>query len=49
MRNHYQPIPDWSRPRLPTTASGVAQQFTCENYPLLNKVKIREEREEEDE
>ena len=32
MHNHYQSIPDWSRPRLPMTASGVAQQGTCENY-----------------
>ena len=32
MHNHYQSIPDRSRPRLPTTASGVAQQGTCGNY-----------------
>ena len=32
MRNHYQSIPNWSRPGLPTTASGVAQQGTCGNY-----------------
>ena len=32
MRNHYQSIPDRSRPGLPTTASGVAQQSTCGNY-----------------
>ena len=32
MRNHYQYIPDRSRPGLPTTASGVAQQGTCGNY-----------------
>ena len=32
MRNHYQSIPDRSRPGLPTIASGVAQQGTCENY-----------------
>ena len=32
MRNHYQSIPDWSRPGLPMTASGVAQQNTCGNY-----------------
>ena len=32
MRNHYQSIPDRSRPGLPTTASGVAQQDTCGNY-----------------
>ena len=32
MRNHYQSIPDRSRPGLPTTASGVAQQGTFGNY-----------------
>ena len=32
MRNHYQSMPDRSRPGLPTTASGVAQQGTCGNY-----------------
>ena len=32
MRNHYQSIPDQSRPGLPMTASGVAQQGTWENY-----------------
>ena len=32
MRNHYQSIPDRSRPGIPTTASGVAQQGTCGNY-----------------
>ena len=32
MRTHYQSIPDRSRPGLPTTASGVAQQVTCGNY-----------------
>ena len=32
MPNHYQSIPDWSRPGLPTTASGVAQQGICGNY-----------------
>ena len=32
MRNHYQSILDRSRPGLPTTASGVAQQGTCGNY-----------------
>ena len=32
MRNHCQSIPDRSRPGLPTTASGVAQQVTCGNY-----------------
>ena len=32
MRYHYQSILDWSRPGLPTIASGVAQQGTCENY-----------------
>ena len=34
MRNHYQSIPDRSRPGLPTTASGVAQQGTCVNYAI---------------
>ena len=32
MRNHCKCIPDRSRPGLPTTTSGVAQQGTCENY-----------------
>ena len=32
MRNHCQSIPDRSRPGLPTTASGVAQQGICGNY-----------------
>ena len=32
MRNHYQSVPDGSRPGLPTTVSGVAQQGTCGNY-----------------
>ena len=32
MRYNYQSIPDRSRPGLPTTASGVAQQGTCRNY-----------------
>ena len=32
MRNHHQSILDRSRPGLPTTASGVAQQGTCGNY-----------------
>ena len=32
MRNLHQSIPDRSRPGLPTTASGVAQQDTCGNY-----------------
>ena len=32
MRNHYQSIPDRSRPGLPTTVSGVVQQGTCGNY-----------------
>ena len=36
MRNYHQSIPDRSRPVLPTTASGVAQQGTCGNYaPVL--------------
>ena len=28
-------IPDWSRPGLPTTASGIAQQGTCGNYATV--------------
>ena len=32
MRNQCQSIPDRSRPGLPTSASGVAQQGTCGNY-----------------
>ena len=32
MRNHYQSIPDRSRPGLRMIASGVAQQGTCGNY-----------------
>ena len=30
--NHHQYVPDRSRPGLPTTASGIAQQCTCGNY-----------------
>ena len=43
MRNHYQSIPDRSRPGLPTTASGAAQQGTCKNYATAehNKSKRR--------
>ena len=41
MRNNYQYIPDRSRPRLPTTASGVAQQGTCGNYATASKNKSR--------
>ena len=48
MRNHCQSIPDRSRPELPTTASGVAQQGTCGNYPTAkqseNKSRKRGER-----
>ena len=32
MHNHYQSIPDRSRPGLPTIVSGVAQQGICGNY-----------------
>ena len=32
MRNHCKSIPDRSRPGLPTTSSGVAQQSTSGNY-----------------
>ena len=45
MRNHYQSIPDRSRPGLRTTASGVAQQGTCGNYATAkhceNKIRKR--------
>ena len=40
-------IPDWSRPGLPTTASGVAQQGTCGNYATASET--RAEREEKGE
>ena len=39
--NHYQYIPDRSRPGLPTTASGVAKQGTCGNYATASKNKSR--------
>ena len=39
MRNHCQSIPDRSRPGLPTTASGVAQQGTCGNYATAKQSK----------
>ena len=39
MRNHCQSIPDRSRPGLPTTASGVAQQSTCGNYATAKQSK----------
>ena len=41
MRNHYKSIPDWSRPGLPTTASGVAQQGICGNYATAKHSKNR--------
>ena len=45
MRNHYQSIPDRSRPGLPTTTAGVAQQGTCGNYATAkhseNKIRKR--------
>ena len=48
MRNHCQSIPDRSRPGLPTTASGVAQQGTSGNYATAkhceNKSRKREGR-----
>ena len=48
MRNHCKSIPDRSRPGLPTTASGVAQQGTCRNYATAkqseNKSRKRGER-----
>ena len=43
MRYNHKSIPDWSRPGLPTTVSGVAQQGTCRNYATAehteNKIK----------
>ena len=41
MRYGDESIPNWSRPGLSTTASGVARQGTCGNYvtPGLNKNK----------
>ena len=39
MRNHCQSIPDRSKPGLPTTASGVAQQGTCGNYATAKQSK----------
>ena len=48
MRNHCKSISDRSRPGLPTTASGVAQQGTCGNYATAkqseNKSRKRGER-----
>ena len=41
MRNHCKSIPDRSRPGLPTTASGVAQQGTCGNYAKQSENKSR--------
>ena len=34
MRYNHQSISDRSRPGLPTTTSGVAQQGTCKNYAI---------------
>ena len=39
MRNHCKSIPDRSRPGLPTTASGVAQQGNCGNYATAKQSK----------
>ena len=39
IHNHYQSIPDRSRPGLPMTASGVAQQGTCGNYAIAKHSK----------
>ena len=35
MRNDNESIPNRSRHRLPTTASGVARQVTCGNYATV--------------
>ena len=45
MRNYYQSISDWSRPRLPTTASGVALQDACENYATCGNYAYKKQRE----
>ena len=55
MRNHYQSIPDRSRPGLPTTASSDAQQGTCGNFATAKhsenksrkRVGMREEKQRE--
>ena len=47
MRNHYQSIPDRSRPGLPTTASGVAQQGTCGNYATAKHSENKSRKKEE--
>ena len=39
MRNHCQSIPNRSRPGLPTTASGVAQQGICGNCATAKQSK----------
>ena len=46
MRYVDKSIPERSQPGLPTTASGVARQGTCENYatPGLSEKKKRERR-----
>ena len=41
MRMVNKSIPDRSWPGLPTTASGVAQQGTCENYAAASENKSR--------
>ena len=47
MRNHYQSIPDRSRPGLPTITSGVAQQGTCGNYATAKHSENRRKASEE--
>ena len=42
-------IPDRSRPGLPTTASGVAQQGTCGNYATAKHSENKSKRKEEGE
>ena len=41
MRNHCKSILDRSRPRLPTTASGIAQQGTCGTYATAKQSEKR--------
>ena len=40
-------IPDRSRPRLPTTASGAAHQGTCGNYATASETRAKREEEGE--
>ena len=46
MRNHCKPIPNRSRPGLPTTTSGVAPQGTCGNYATAKQSKNKSRKRE---